>query len=318
MNDDTISNGAPIRPRRILIATDLSAASQAALKFASKISPPGSDVRIVSVAENPRTLIPLGSSSAAVLDTARQELLQDATSAVTRASADFARTDVRLDTDVIDLEKRGGDLVHGLLDCAHAWRADLLVLGADEHHGWLSRWVNGTVSESLAKLSHCPTLIVPTRDKARVHRTPERILFAIDGSEPALQALRFGLTFATRDAELRAIYVVDRAGQFTDIVPVDVLEDAFIEQGERALKDVRPMLEAACPHHSTAALISTAKVRDDVAQAILREAEKWRADLIVMGSHGRRGIARWLLGSVAGRVAHATHAPLLLVNSTHT
>jgi nucleotide-binding universal stress UspA family protein len=39
----------------------------------------------------------------------------------------------------------------------------------------------------------------------------------------------------------------------------------------------------------------------------------WQADLIVMGTHGQRGMVRWMLGTVAGRVAHLTQTPLLLV-----
>ena len=315
MNSDGSTGSTRARPRRILIATDLSDASQRALDFARAIAPPGADVRIVSVAENPRTLVPTGSLSASVLNAAREELLQDATAAVARARSAFADVGVQLDTEVIDLEKQGGDLIHALLQCANAWKADLLVLGAREHHGWLSRWVNGTVSEPLVKLSHCPVLIVPARDKARAHRSPERILFAVDGSGQATQALKFGLTVAMPSAELRAVYVVDRAGKFTDIVPVSMLEDAFIEQGEEALKAAKPILESACANHSTAAIVTTATAHDDVAHAILREADKWQADLIVMGTHGRRGMARWLLGSVAGRVAHVTPVPLLLVSS---
>jgi nucleotide-binding universal stress UspA family protein len=47
----------------------------------------------------------------------------------------------------------------------------------------------------------------------------------------------------------------------------------------------------------------------------VREANAWRADLLVMGTHGRRGAARWVLGSVARRVVGITCTPLLLVNS---
>lgn len=315
MNDDSMAAGAFTRPQRILIATDLSAASRLALDFAREIAPPHANVRIVSVAENPRTLVPTGSWSASTLDSAREELLQDATVAVTEARDAFVTADVQLETDVIDPEKHGGDVVHALLGCADSWHADLLVLGARDHQRWLSRWISGTVSEPLAKLCRCPILIVPARGATSVHRAPERILFAIDGSDQALKALKFGLTLATPNAKLRAVYVVDRAGQFTDMVPVGVLEDAFVEHGKRALNEVKPMLESVHANDSSTALLSTERTRDDVAHAILREAERWQADLIVMGTHGRRGVARWLVGSVAGRVAHTTQAPLLLVNS---
>jgi nucleotide-binding universal stress UspA family protein len=314
MNDDD-TTGAPTAPHRILIATDQSAASKQALDFARHIAPPGANVRIVSVAENPRTLFPTGALSTSVLDAARDELRQDAADAVNQARERLAQEDFQLDTDVIELAKRGGDVIHALLECASTWQAEMLIVGSHARHGWLSRWVNGTVSEPLVKLSHCPILIVPARDETHVHRAPKRVLFALDGSDLALQALRFGLALVKPDAELRAVYVVDRAAQLADTMPTDALEDLFIKQGEQALAAAKPEFERAGAGHATSAIVSTAWTRDDVAQAILREAQKWEADLIVMGTHGRRGIARWLLGSVAGRVAHAAETPLLLVGS---
>jgi nucleotide-binding universal stress UspA family protein len=53
----------------------------------------------------------------------------------------------------------------------------------------------------------------------------------------------------------------------------------------------------------------------DAATAILEQAEGLRADLIVMGTHGRRGFDRWLLGSVTERVLHKAPCPVLTVNS---
>jgi len=313
MKDENTSHGAPTGPQRILIATDLSDASKQALEFARHIVPARANVRIVSVAENPRTLIPTGSLPSSVLDKARDELLRDATDAVKQGYEQLARGDVQLETDVIDLAKHRGDVIHALLDCAGRWHADLLIVGARECYGWLSRWIEGTVSEPLVQLSHCPILVVPARGENPVDRAPGRILFALDGSDLALQALRLGLTLVSPRAELRAVYVVDRAAQLVDTVPVDALEGAFIKQGEQALTAAKAVLEHVGAGRATAEVISTAWTRDDVAHAILREAQKWKADLIVMGTHGRRGIARWLLGSVAGRVARATETPLLLV-----
>lgn len=315
MNDDD-TTGAPTAPHRILIATDQSATSKQALDFARHIAPPRANVRIVSVAENPRTLFPTGALSTSVLDAARDELRQDAADAVNHARERLAQDDVQLDTNVIELAKQGGDVIHALLDCASTWQADMLIIGAHARHGWLSRWVNGTVSEPLIKLCRFPILIVPTRDESHVHRAPQRVLFALDGSDLALQALRFGLTLVKPNAELRAVYVVDRAAQLADTLPTDSLEDVFIKQGEQALTAAKPVFERAGAGHATNAIVSTGWTHDDVAHAILREAQEWEADLIVMGTHGRRGIARWLLGSIAGRVAHAAETPLLLVGSS--
>ncbi|MGJ0525730.1 universal stress protein [Burkholderia gladioli] len=312
MNDSSSTSRLRARPARLLIAVDLSVASRQVVDFASRLAPAGASIRLVSVAENPRTLIPIGSLPRAVLDSVRAELRNDATAAVSRAREALTRSDLRLETEIIDLTRHGGDLVHALLHSAETWRAELVLVGARHHHGWLSRWVEGTVSEPLARSSHCPIMIVPARGRD-LHRPPRRILFAIDGSSQSMGALAFGLTLAVPDADLRGIYVVDRAVRFVDVVPITALEDAFIEEGEKALSSARPLLEgvSSC---SSVAMVSTERTNDDVAHAILREAGRWGADLIVVGSHGRRGMARWLLGSVAGRVARMTSIPLLIVN----
>ncbi|RQR55588.1 universal stress protein [Burkholderia sp. Bp9125] len=303
-------------PNRVLIAIDGSTSSEQALKYARNLIPPGGQVRIVSVANNPRTLVPTGAATAAYLDSARAELLQDATDALDRARDEFARSDVGVETEVIDLSRRNGDVVHALLDTAQAWQAELLVIGARQHHGLL-RWLEGTVSEPLARLSGCPILIVPEGAGPVVERAPRRIMFATDGSPPALQALRVGARYAAADTELRAIYVVDRAVRLTDFVPIDVLENAFVDEGKRALAVAASVLAEASTRSGTA-LVHTHRTRDDVPRAIAREAAGWRAELLVMGSHGRRGMAGWLLGSVALRVARITQVPLLLVNARDT
>ncbi|KVA55556.1 hypothetical protein WI70_24215 [Burkholderia cepacia] len=46
------------------------------------------------------------------------------------------------------------------------------------------------------------------------------------------------------------------------------------------------------------------------------DALEWNADMIVMGTHGRRGVTGWLVGSVAGRVARITKTPVLLVHAS--
>lgn len=61
-----------------------------------------------------------------------------------------------------------------------------------------------------------------------------------------------------------------------------------------------------------AAIVPTEEVADDVAHAIVREAARWRADAILMGTHGQRGVARWMLGTVSGRVTELTEVPVLL------
>lgn len=313
MNAPASSRPHPTLPAKVLIAVDASSASQHAVAYARTLVAPGGEVRLVSIAENPRTLVPMGTLVAAALDSARAELARDADEALAKAREVFAGKDVRVDTAVIDLSKVGGNIVHALIDAAQTWQADLIVVGARQHRGLL-RWVEGAVSEPLARLSHCPILIVPSAYSIKPDRLPEHILFAVDGSRHAEDALQYGMRFAAPDTELMAVYVVDRAVRLTDFVPIDVLEDAFIEEGQQALAAAKTLLAAASDQVATR-LAETERTGDDIAHTIVREADHWNADLIVMGTHGRRGMARWMLGSVAERVARLAHAPLLLVHS---
>jgi nucleotide-binding universal stress UspA family protein len=308
-----VSQNVPSGIDRILVAVDLSPASLRAAEFVRNVAPTAAHIRLVSVADNPRRLSPLHAKASADLYAARAELLRDAADALVQAKHVFAGCDFHLEEDVIDLSKRGGDVATALIDAADDWRADLLVVGARQHHGLL-RWVEGTVSQPLAIHSRCSLLIVPPSHEEKLARPPQRVLFAIDGSAPSLRALRYGMQFAKPEVHMRAVYVIDRAVRLTDFIPIHVLEDAFIEEGKATLAAAAGIFAGSSCHCDTT-LSSTERTGDDIAHAIVRQANHWDADLLVMGTYGRRGVARWLLGSVAGRVAHITQTPLLLVHA---
>jgi nucleotide-binding universal stress UspA family protein len=271
---------------------------------------PGVRVRIVSVAEDPAVLVPLGSMADAELRTIRTELFRDASEAVAHVKEIFATLDGEVDGEVLERSKRGGYTANTLIDAATEWQADLIVVGARHHHGLL-RWAEGTVSEFVTTQASCSVLIVPASYEAEIHAFPRRILFALDGSQASLDALRFGLLFATPESMLRAVYVIDRAVHLTDLVPIHVLEDVFKEEGESILAAAAGVFSNLA-NHVEAGLVKTKRTGDDVSHTIVREARRWHADLAVVGTHGRRGLARWFLGSVADRTARITDTPLLL------
>ena len=87
------------------------------------------------------------------------------------------------------------------------------------------------------------------------------------------------------------------------------------EATERARRDAQDYLESrAVDLRGTAGTVRTLVIEDaDAAGTIAAQANDERADLIVMATHGRSGVGRWMLGSVADRVLHSTAIPLLLV-----
>jgi nucleotide-binding universal stress UspA family protein len=310
MNTPRASGDARCTIRRVFIAVDNSPESARAAAYVRHMTLPGARIRIASVAENLRVILPLTSATDAELQLARDELARDAGEAVARARALFADAGLEVESGVIEISRQGGYTANALIDAAAEWKADLLVLGARQHHGML-RWIEGTVSEFVTTAAPCSILVVPASYEAEIQLSPRRILFALDGSAASLDALHFGLQLATPECHLRAIYVIDRGARLTDLAPMRDIVEAFVEEGNVVLAAAARVF-ADLPNASETAFVETAKARDDVSHAIVRDAEQWGADLIVVGTHGRRGVARWLLGSVAARTARIVHTPLLM------
>jgi nucleotide-binding universal stress UspA family protein len=146
-----------------------------------------------------------------------------------------------------------------------------------------------------------------------------RILVPVDGST----ASNIGRTQAiglaqTQGARLRFLNVLDESLGFSspDIAAVNMGEllKSMRELGEKSVQEAASLAVKKGLRADAAVLPSRGRRASDV---ILEEAKKWRADLIVMGTHGRRGFNRLLLGSDAERVLRDTPVPLLLVREGH-
>ncbi|CAM2188561.1 UspA domain-containing protein [Paraburkholderia sacchari] len=329
MTTPSIAPGAPapIAPiARILVAVDASPASMAALRYLGQLlrpalgpslgseSRPDTSVHIVSVAENPRSLVPLGTWAAEQLDAARDEIHRDAEKAAQAALDALHGCGSRVDAEVIDLCKEGGDVVDAIANAASRWPADMVVLGTSHHRG-LMRWVEGEVSAPFARLFRWPVLLVPAGYEAHEGEVPSRILFATDGSDASFAAMRTATALATPYAHWCAIYVVDRLLAPGTGVFERKLEETLSEVGDMAVAKARAEL-AACGQEGWSvetAIVKTANSFDDVPHTLDCEAKRWNAQLLVLGTHGRRGLTRWLLGSVAERATRLTSVPVFLV-----
>ncbi|WP_248323788.1 MULTISPECIES: universal stress protein [unclassified Caballeronia] len=299
------------RPRRVLIALDSSPASENALAYAGKFLPAGASIRILSVLAQCNAALPVPDLVRHSLHEARGSAVTDAREMLRRSQNALRNAGHHVETVLLELSD-GRNNAQAIAQEAEDWNADLLVIGAHQHHGLL-RWIEGSTAEPLAANRRLPVLVVPESFDATGAHEPRRILFAVDGSSEVLPALRFGAGLASSATHLRAIHVIDKAMRMTNPLPFSLLEEAFDEDA-RAAKSMARRVFSNAPGETSFEVLSTCECRDDVAHAIVREADAWRADLLVMGTHGRRGAARWLLGSVARNVARITHTPLLLVN----
>lgn len=145
----------------------------------------------------------------------------------------------------------------------------------------------------------------------------KRILVPVDGSETGLLGLWEAIRLAKdQKAAVRLLHVVHDflvAGGHGAAVYTSQLRKDLRERGEAVLKDA-----AGVAHHQ--GVDAETKIVETpgggVGSMIVEEAESWPADLIVLGTHGRRGIRRLVMGSDAEYVVRTTPVPVLLVRGT--
>lgn len=225
-----------------------------------------------------------------------------------------------------------------ILDTAREQGVDLIVLCSHGRTG-PARWVLGSVAAHVARQSPVPVLVLREQGPALAHphpaaERPLRVLVPLDGSPFAEAALVPAAELALaltgsgdpdsvpRRAERAAIHL-------TVVLPPSDLDrenlpDTLAFDGARAyLRSTADHLRETFPRLSVTWSVASGL---DVADALLRVAATGedtagampggRSDLIAMATHGRSGIARWTLGSIADRVLQGTKLPLLMVRPT--
>ncbi|HEV2913779.1 MAG TPA: universal stress protein [Pyrinomonadaceae bacterium] len=186
---------------------------------------------------------------------------------------------------------------------ARKWSSDLIFVRAHVRKD-LAHWMLGSVARAV--VSHAPCTVQIVRDLAedRAHTldSGRRVLLATDGSETSAAAAQ---ALAGRPwpegSEFKIISVEEPWG----IKPSRVRHD---EQAQEAVRSAERVLASAGLKAILAVVLS-----GNAKEAILEESQKWAADLIVVGSHGRRGFKRFLLGSVSEAVAMNAHCSVVVV-----
>ena len=142
----------------------------------------------------------------------------------------------------------------------------------------------------------------------------KRILVAVDGSAASAKGLREALRLAKAvGAKLCILHVVDEFYAFAGydgLGPTRDLVPLFREGGRKVLDKAKRSADAARVRATT---VLREMIGGPAAGPIVREARKQRADLIVLGTHGRRGVRRLVLGSDAEAVVRTASVPVLLV-----
>ena len=189
-----------------------------------------------------------------------------------------------------------GDARHLIPFYARKWSSDLVFVRAHVRTD-LMHWMVGSVARAVVTSAPCTVQIVRdvAEDRAHTLDSGRRVLIATDGSETASRAAEALVQRPWPEGSEFRIVTVEEPWL---IRPASVAGN--IESIEQVL--------ASAGLKATAAVLS-----GNPREVILEEAEKWDADLIVLGSHGRRGFKRFLLGSVSEAVAMNAHCSVVVV-----
>jgi nucleotide-binding universal stress UspA family protein len=145
----------------------------------------------------------------------------------------------------------------------------------------------------------------------------QRILLAVDGSRSAELAVSQAIIVARATAsEVEVLFVADNSDVFFEMSfynPAKLM-DGVLVFGGKALSAAAESLKAAGVQYTTK-LLERPVSPGRISATIVAEADAWNAGLIVMGTHGRRGVKRLVMGSVAEGVLRKTNKPVLLIRS---
>ncbi|HTO07345.1 MAG TPA: universal stress protein [Myxococcota bacterium] len=285
--------------KTILVPTDFSEHAEHAVSQAAALAKPfGASVHLLHVVQLP--MLPANPEAPPIPITFWQEMRTNARARLVPIQKKIESQGVRCEIEVV--EDIPGFAIAAAAERAHA---DLIVMGSRGLTG-LKHVLLGSVAERTVRAAHCPVLTVKTAD-VRL-RT---ILVPMDFSPAAQQALELAKSLAKTAGPAHLVLV------HAYYVPVE-LEQYLVSHGdpffERLAKGVTKDLEAILTGLSDAGISAEYAARPGVPETVILEvAREKKADLIAMGTHGRRGLKHLLLGSVAEHVVRGAEIPVLTV-----
>jgi len=229
-------------------------------------------------------------------------LAQQGESTVEEAADPLTARGVDYDTDVVQ-----GNPAPTIAEYAERYDYDLIVMPTHGREG-LSRYIIGSVTEKVIRLSSIPVLTARMQPDERLAFPYENILIPTDGSTGAVHAAEHGLSLAAAvDATVHALSVVDDAS-----LGLDVRSVASESGGEQAATDAVDDLVSGADSYGVQNTVTHIE-HGDPAEEILECIDSNDIDAVVMGTTGRRGTDRILLGSVAEKTARSAPVPVITV-----
>jgi nucleotide-binding universal stress UspA family protein len=293
------------RITRILVPTDFSATSDEALDYAKILAGQfGASLHVLHAFEDPFTTTAFASNLYATLPLSlRAELLTD----VERRLADRLPADQKTrfngTTEVLS-----GQPAKVIVDYASAIQADLIVMGTHGRSG-VAHLLLGSVAERVVRAAIAPVLTIRTAPATSV----TQILVPTDFSATADAALEYAFLLATRfGASVQLLHVLD-----DPFVTDGFTAEAYIAEAPTLrtamLQDAQARLKHRAETREGGVTVTSEVLFGHGAKTIAEYAAERDVDLIVMGTHGRTGVAHLLLGSIAERLVRTAPCPVLTV-----
>lgn len=222
------------------------------------------------------------------------------------------------DVTIVEAVRRDVAPAPAILQYADDEEVDLLMVGTHGRRG-PSRILLGSVAEEVVRRARQPVLTVrgeeerPSRSSASI----KRILVPVDFSEYSREAMRHAREWASLyGAEVDVLHVIE-----------ETMHPAFYVGGVQSIYDAEPNIEQKI-HQRLEKFVETTEGPDvdvqlhvgpgSAASAIAEFVEEQGNDLVCMSTHGRTGIERFFLGSVAEKVVRHVHCPVLTVKAFGT
>jgi len=198
-------------------------------------------------------------------------------------------------------ELKSSPPVPTLVEMSH--EAEIIVVGSNGRSA-LGRLLLGSVSSGVVQHAKCPVAVIRDEDMLMPHPQQAPVLVGIDGSPASELAMAIAFDEASRrGVELKALH----AWSDTQVLELPGFDWQLVkEEAERSLAESLAGWQERYPDVTVHRLL----VCDRPARELIRESES--AQLVVVGSHGRGGIARTLLGSVSNAVLHSVRMPVIV------
>lgn len=193
---------------------------------------------------------------------------------------------------------------------------DLLVMATHGRSG-VTRWWIGSVAENIVTEASIPVLLIRSKrlreTEANKTKTFHHILVPLDGSSLGESALQHaGILALKLDATINLLHVIhsfDGLGFDMPGYDLKIMTKKLNDSGKKYLKNISEKLKKKGIKTSSKIIVG------NPATTIIDYALQEKVDLVAMSTHGRSGITRWVLGSVADKVLRESSLPLWLVRS---